>query len=59
MTGNPSTGHGSAVLPDTPADLAYRALLKHATSKCPRCAENWRDCPTRRALAATLREVRS
>lgn len=57
--GTPSTEHGGAsVLADTPADLAYRALLKHATSRCARCAENWQDCPTRRALAATWREVR-
>ncbi|MFE5200002.1 hypothetical protein ACFQ93_40985 [Streptomyces sp. NPDC056601] len=48
----------SAALVHTPVDLAYRALLDHAT-KCQRCAANWQACPTRRALSKTLRAVRS
>lgn len=46
-------------LADTPADLAYRALLRHGMSSCERCVANWRTCPTRRALAETWRRVRS
>lgn len=52
-----SEPRGSAALAETPADLTYRALLDHATN-CARCAANWRECPTRRALSETLREVR-
>lgn len=48
----------AAALSETPADLAYRALLDHATT-CKRCAMNWQECPTRRALSATLHEVRT
>lgn len=48
---------GPMELRDSPADLAYRALLDHATA-CRRCAANWRECPTRRALSETLRRVR-
>jgi hypothetical protein len=47
-----------ATLADTPADLAFRALLDHVV-KCSRCAYNWQQCPTRRALATTVREVRN
>lgn len=52
-----SESRGSAALAETPASLAYRALLDHLRT-CTRCAANWRECPTRRALATTLREVR-
>lgn len=48
---------GPAELGDSPADLAYRALLTHATT-CHRCAANWRECPIRRALSERLRQVR-
>lgn len=48
---------GPVELGEDPADLAYRALLDHATT-CGRCAANWRECPTRRALSETLRQVR-
>lgn len=52
------TEQGRTTTPgDTSADLAYRALLAHAT-ECSRCRFNWQICPTRRALAATLREAR-
>ncbi|MER5259738.1 hypothetical protein [Streptomyces sp. NPDC002855] len=47
----------TGALTETATDLAYRALLDHAT-KCRRCAVNWQECPTRRALSTTLREAR-
>ncbi|WP_372352607.1 hypothetical protein [Streptomyces sp. KL116D] len=43
--------------PETPTDLAYRALLDHI-AECERCEADWRKCPTRRALTETLRGVR-
>lgn len=46
----------AAGLAEDPADLAYRAMLAHGLN-CPRCLCNWRECPTRRALAAILREA--
>lgn len=42
---------------EDPANLAYRAMLSHALN-CPRCKCDWRECATRRALAAMLREAR-
>lgn len=42
---------------DASVDVAYRALLEHATH-CRRCVANWRECATRRALSDTLRQVR-
>lgn len=52
-----STQPDKAATPvETEVDLAYRALLDHATS-CRRCLVNWRECPTRRALSAMLREA--
>jgi hypothetical protein len=48
----------TVALAETPAGLAFRALLDHVV-KCSRCAYNWQQCPTRRALATTVREVRN
>lgn len=53
-----SEQRGAVAVTETPMGLAYRALLDHAP-KCERCKANWRECPTRRALAKTLREVRA
>lgn len=52
-----SESRGTAAVAESTAGLAYRALLDHL-KRCHRCAANWRECPTRRALSATLREVR-
>ncbi|MFI0238008.1 hypothetical protein [Streptomyces sp. NPDC016845] len=52
----PGPGRGAA-RPDTHVDVAYRALLDHATH-CRRCDANWRGCGTRRALSEMLRQAR-
>lgn len=47
----------STETPTDPMNVTYRALLDHVTS-CKRCTANWRECPKRRTLSATLREAR-
>lgn len=40
-----------------PTALAYRALLEH-TQSCEQCIDDYRECPTGRALVRTVRDAR-
>lgn len=52
-----SESRATVAVAESVAGLAYRMLLDHL-KVCGRCAANWRECPTRRALSAELRVAR-